>query len=415
MDTRADGNAWRLRGRWDRRAEGGIRARERLRIVLDSSWVRLLPILALAGLLRFDGLSHRGLLYWDEGKFTLEGIRLLSVLQALPHLGPGVLAGKAVGTAKPTHALLIALSYAVLGVHDYAPLMLDALAGVLQVAVLFLLGRELFGARVGLTAAAILAVSGYDIIYARSALSESDAGLCFLIGVLLWWRARNRDDGSTRAMGYLWAGIVLGLGFTINYRLIVYIVALVCTDAIMRRRRLPALLCLVAGLAVAPVLWEVIGIAAQARGAVLFRGEISYRTSTYFGEVLYQLHSRKQSVIRFSPLPYVEWFVVRQGVLLTILLLAGVIQAAVERSVRWMVPLALTLVPYGVYSFAPYIVPRNLDAALPFAALLSAAGLIRLVQRVSPRRAGRYGLWIAVVLLAVFDGFRAWPLTQMRS
>lgn len=392
----------------------------RLRAVLESSWIRLLPILTLAGLLRFDGLSNRGLLYWDEGKFALEGIRLLSLIQALPHLGPDGLAGKAVGTAKPSHALLIALSYAILGVHDYAPLMLDAAASVLQVGVLFLLGRELFGTRVGLVAALILAVSGYDIIYARSALSESDADLCFLIGVLLWWRVRTRSDAAVRPITCLWPGVVLGLAFTINYRLIVYIAPLVCMHAIMRTRRPPgetvlSLLGLVTGLVMVPVLWEAIGLVAQAHGEVLFRSEISYRPTTYFGETLYQLHGGKQSVIRFSPLPYLEWFVVRQGWPLTILLLVGVVQAAIRRSARWMVPLVLILVPYGVYTFAPFTVPRNLDAALPFAALLSAAALIQLVQEVCYPRIGRSALWGAVALLALFQGIRAWPLTQVRS
>src|SRR5205823_6665389 len=83
---------------------------------------------AHAALLRFWNISSRGLLYWDEGKFLLEGVRLLNIGAVLVGGHGSLLAGKTVGTAKPTHALLIALSYALLGIHDYSPLILDAAA-----------------------------------------------------------------------------------------------------------------------------------------------------------------------------------------------------------------------------------------------------------------------------------------------
>ncbi len=154
--------------------------------------ILLLGILALAALLRFDQLGQRGLIYWDEGKFALEGVRMLAYLQSWfgQHFYSWV--GKSVGTAKPTHALLIGLSYAIFGIHDYAALYMDAFFSVLEVAVLYLLARKLFGPSVALIATLFLAVSEYDVIYARSALSESDADLLFLIGVFVWILAANR-------------------------------------------------------------------------------------------------------------------------------------------------------------------------------------------------------------------------------
>ena len=146
----------------------------------------LAGILVLAAVLRLHSLSGRGLLYWDEAKFSLEGVRLEAYLQAIFGHPALLTAGKSVGTAKPTHALLIALSYAVFGIHDYAPLYMDAVASVVGVALAYFLGKRLFGPIPGLVGALFLAVSEYDVIYARSALSESDADALFLAGVLLW-------------------------------------------------------------------------------------------------------------------------------------------------------------------------------------------------------------------------------------
>ncbi|MBV9281721.1 MAG: glycosyltransferase family 39 protein, partial [Chloroflexi bacterium] len=188
----------------------------------------LLPILGLAALLRLAALPRRGLIFWDEAKFALEGMRVLAALQIMAgrHVLPSF--GKAIGSAKPTHALLFALAYALLGVHDYVPLLVDALASVAEVALTCLIASRLFSPVVGLIAALFLAVSQYDVLYARSALSENDATLLLLAGVLAlvpdWLGA-----GSSRRR-VLAAALLLGVGFTTNYRLIVYIAAVIAFD-----------------------------------------------------------------------------------------------------------------------------------------------------------------------------------------
>lgn len=379
------------------------------------------PILLLAATLRFDGLSGRGLLYWDEGKFALEGIRLQSVLYALPHLNSAVLEGKAVGTAKPMHALLIALSYDVFGIHDYAPIFLDATASILQIVVLFALGRLMFGTRIALVAAAFLAVSGYDIVYARSALSESDANLLFMLGVLLWWYGRESRSASGQWAGRMprfFSAILMAAAFTTNYRLIVYISTVVAIDLFVIWRQkgwrtvASSLVLWAAGLSILPILWQAIGAVAHAHGVILFRSEITYQPSSYFGEVLYQLHGGKQSVFRFNPLLYPEWYLVRQGWPLSLLLLGGLAVAAVVQTYRWIMPAALVVLPYLVYTFAPFIVPRNLDPVLPFAALLAAAALVTLIDRFGLRPIHLAGIALVLVASGVLP---AWQLTEVRS
>lgn len=389
-------------------------------------WLSLLAVLVLAAILRMYSLPDRGLLYWDEGKFTLEGIRLFSVLQALPDVRAVGLAGKAIGTAKPTHALLIAVSYRLLGIRDYAPLLLDATASVLEVGVTFLVARQLFGLRVSLLAAALLAVSGYDIIYARSALSESDADVLFLLGVLIWMWSVTRDRHRLARMSLcwvpcLWAGVLMGAAFTTNYRLIVYIATLVgiATFETWRRAGWQAATVAgsgwIAGLALFPALWQVVGMVTAAHGVILFRSEITGLPTSYLEAVLYQIHGGKQSILQFSPLPYLEWYVFRQGWPASILLAVGLIHATVERSYRWVLPAAMVLVPYVVYMFAPFIVPRNLDAALPFTAILSAATLASMVERFNSPEIRRWSFALASLLLVLAGSIIAWPLTDIRS
>jgi len=390
-----------------------------------SEWL-LLPIVVLAGVLRFDMLVKRGLLYWDEGKFALEGVRILSVLTSLPMVHPAVLAGKAIGTAKPGHALLIALAYAVLGVHDYSPLLMNATASALQVVVLFFLARQFFGPHVALLTAAFLAVAGYDIVYARSALSESDANLLFLASVLVWSTTCKPWATDFRWNRPPWSGtwlpaIMLGAAFTVNYRLIVFIAVILPADLVLRWKRTgwrhvtAAAALWAVGLLVVPLAWQLMGILTESRGVILFRGEIDYLPTSYFHEVLYQLHGGKQSVFRFSPVPYLQWYTSRQGWLAFALLLLGLGIATVDRSTRWVLPASLVLIPYGVYVFAPFIVPRNLAATLPFAALLSAASLAHLLDHLRVWRARVLAAAGVATAVAVLGSLQAWPLTTVRS
>lgn len=353
----------------------------------------LLPLILLLGaILRFQRLPDRGLLYWDEGKFALEGIRLRSLLEAVGS-GHGVaLAGKAVGTAKPTHALLIALAYLLLGTRDYAPLVMDAAFSTLQVALLFLLARRLFGPVGAAGAALFLAVSEYDVLYARSALSESDADFFLTAAVLLWivaWR-RTPERWEPAGRGLLvrlTAGALLGLAFTINYRLIVYIGVFGLIDVLLLLRRTGLSSAVRAGLVwgggflLIPVVWEIVGVVLQGHGIVLFRSEITNSAQSYISEVAYQIHGGKQAQLRFDPTVYLQWYALRETAPLLVVAFCGVVLAALNRTLPWMVAALMVLLPYLIYTFAPFIVPRNLDATLPFASLLAGGTIGALWER----------------------------------
>ncbi|MGI8826296.1 MAG: ArnT family glycosyltransferase [Chloroflexota bacterium] len=385
----------------------------------------LLAIIVVGVGLRFAHLSDRGLIYWDEGKFGLEGIRLLTVGRDIAGAHLPLTLGKAVGTAKPGHALLIALAYAIFGIHDYAALYLDAAASVLQIWLTYLVARRLFNPEIALISALLLSTSEYDAIYARSILSESDASVLLLLGVLLYLRGGNEHGApswdSRGVVSRMAAGLVLGAAFTVNYRLIVYIAVLLGIDVYLLARHamtrpvIEGIALWVAALAFAPIAWQVVDFAAGAQGVVLFRNEIAHRPTHYFAQVIYQLHQGKQSVVRFEPLPYLQWYVVRQGWYGLALLLGSLAYAGVRRSFPLVVAAAFVLVPYLVYITAPFVVPRNLNAAMPFAAMSMAAFLVKIARMVRPARAARAVVIVATLAVASANLLLAWRITAVRS
>jgi 4-amino-4-deoxy-L-arabinose transferase-like glycosyltransferase len=101
---------------------------------------------------------------------------------------------------------LIVVSEAVFGPTDFAVRLPAALAGVALVGALFLLGRELFSARVGLIAAALLAISPWHLQVSRLAFRAGLLPLTTAAGLWLFLVALRRP------WLMLPAGLILGLG-----------------------------------------------------------------------------------------------------------------------------------------------------------------------------------------------------------
>jgi hypothetical protein len=171
----------------------------------------------------------------------------------------------------------------------------------------------------------------------------------------------------------------------------------------------------VAGLALVPLLWLLVGVVTAAHGAPIFFNEITARPASYAAEVIYQLHQGKQSVLRFSPLIYAAWYINRDGVPVSLLVAVGLLWAVIRPSDARTVVGALVVVPYAMYTFAPFVVPRNLVAALPFAALLAAQGLVRTADWRPPAGRPLLGTVPVVLALTVIGTSMSWRLTEERS
>jgi 4-amino-4-deoxy-L-arabinose transferase-like glycosyltransferase len=382
--------------------------------------VVLIAIMLSAAVLRLAHLTDRGYIYWDEGKFALEGARMHDALRDLFGAGVSLGAEKAVGTAKPTHALLIGLADLLLGVHDYSALLLSAGSSTVAVGVTYLIARRLFGGWIAALSALFLAISTYDVIYARSALSESDANLFFLVGVLVW-------IGGQSPRRRVVAGALLGLAVTTNYRMLVYCGVLLIVAFIQdwrgmgRSRAVRHALAGLLGVLVFPLAWQVVDLAARVGGLVLLRNELTGRPSWYGQQLLHQLHGGKQVAAQFDPGLYLHWYLVREGWQIVLLAVVGLVAAIrcvmTARSAPPGEPLlaALVVFPLAVYSFAPFIVPRNLSTTIPFLAMLASVGLGRVLELAGLGRARRRVLVGAALIIAAVGAAESWQLVGTRS
>lgn len=118
----------------------------------------LLAILLLAGALRFHRLAAQSL--WnDEGNSARIAERPLAL----------ILEGAAGDIHPPGYYLLLHGWRALAGHSEFSLRALSAFAGVLTTLLTYLLGRRLFGLRVGIGAALLNAVSSFAIYYAQEA------------------------------------------------------------------------------------------------------------------------------------------------------------------------------------------------------------------------------------------------------
>jgi hypothetical protein len=118
------------------------------------------------------------------------------------------------------HNYLLALGMALGRTDASVGNYLSAVFGVLTLLVVFLLGRALYDARVGLLASALVALSGYHVLYSRSALLEIDLYFFLLLAALFY--VNSRRPGTRYPL--LWvslSSIALGASFLIVFRTLV--------------------------------------------------------------------------------------------------------------------------------------------------------------------------------------------------
>lgn len=105
----------------------------------------------------------------------------------------------------PGYYYLLHLWMAATGVGEFAPRFFSVLLGTLAVALVGRLGKELFGRRAGLWAAALAALSPFWVAYSQEVRMYALVLVLSLASVLLWWRLLR--EGT--AHGWLWVGLSL--------------------------------------------------------------------------------------------------------------------------------------------------------------------------------------------------------------
>lgn len=92
----------------------------------------------------------------------------------------------------------------------------SAVFGALGVGIIYLLGRTLFGRRVGLLAAALLLLDGMWLVQSRTAMNDVFVVCFIMLAYLCFYRYLTLPE--PRAHRYLWAtGVCLGLGLATKW------------------------------------------------------------------------------------------------------------------------------------------------------------------------------------------------------
>ncbi|HAJ36292.1 MAG TPA: hypothetical protein DCL15_11420 [Chloroflexi bacterium] len=182
-----------------------------------SLWlVVILMVAAILRLWRFADLPFG--VWYDEAEHGLQALRILDSPQFRP-IFEGAITG-------PAHYLyLVAGAFAWFGVSVQSIRLVSVLFGLLTVAAGYLVGAELFGRRLGLVAAALLAASSWAVTLSRFGMYSTMSTPLF---TLLTAAFLLRGLRTRRLLEFALAGVALGLGlsFYTSFRLFVPVVAI---------------------------------------------------------------------------------------------------------------------------------------------------------------------------------------------
>jgi 4-amino-4-deoxy-L-arabinose transferase-like glycosyltransferase len=163
-----------------------------------------ITVLALA--LRLYHLDALPLGMWrDEARHGLLALRILNDTNFRPVYVPEV------ADIPALLFYLAAIPIGLFGAHPWSIRLAPALAGALTPPALYYMARPLFGTRVGLVAAALLAISTWHISLSRLAFAATLGPPLTLLALGLVWRALQPEPSGKRLLEAALAGGATGL------------------------------------------------------------------------------------------------------------------------------------------------------------------------------------------------------------
>lgn len=168
----------------------------------NRDWAIVLAITLLAAALRFPALGQAPPgLYQDE---AWNGLDALQVLQ-----GERPLYFAANNGREPLFIYLVALAVGAFGPSPVAIRLVAAILGTLTIPATYALGRTWFNRRVGLLAAAILAITFWHVHLSRIGFRAVALPLCTALALAVGWRGLTED----RALRPILGGALYGVSF----------------------------------------------------------------------------------------------------------------------------------------------------------------------------------------------------------
>jgi len=196
----------------------------------------LIAILLLASFFYFYHIAQKGIFTYDEGNNFLMANTYASaaktVMNYILHGGnlqdlalqylPGAIFFTT--TAKPLFIILGALGIITFGYHDFSIFIINGIIGLGAIIALYYLARLITkNSFQALMAAFFLAISGYQVFYARAAFSSVVTGLLLVLGSFFYVKTLSQDNNFSvqiERRNLLLAGGFWGLMFLSHYNAI---------------------------------------------------------------------------------------------------------------------------------------------------------------------------------------------------
>jgi 4-amino-4-deoxy-L-arabinose transferase-like glycosyltransferase len=404
-----------------------------------------IAILSLGSFFTFFHLQKRSLLDWDEA-YYLEVIKTWRAVvdwfvyrifkpTEITQVGFSdymLEHGGAINTfAKDGFLAIVFLFSYFFGLRDITILWVNGIFGVLTVWLIYLIGKEMLGRIVGLLSCGILAISAYQLHYARSGFPQTVSVFFLYLAVFLYilsYKHKSNPNVSRRFLFF--TGISLGYAFTCHYNLFWAIPSLFLLEVVDKffsnqgmlfRNFVKRIFLLFAGALIPIFFWVctselvkfIIYLNPSFREAI--RGSLGTGSFvSYFDRILNFLTpslsvatSKGDSVYSTSQLGslfyYVKLLLLWEGPLILTLLLMGIVRL-IYRQIRYhifmeLIILILFLVPFLYWSFHSWQLSRSFVAAIPAVALILGSLLTQLVEKKYKREAHRVFTVFIILLL----------------
>lgn len=169
-------------------------------------WMLLLALLVGGMWPRLSHLERVGVRTVDEGSYCFFAISLLN-------------GDKHCIQDKPGQALILASSFALLGISQYSAVAASALLGIVSIQAFYWLGLLMKGKRAAVALAASAAFQPYLLYYNRSAASDSNFLCLCVLGLCFFFLAVGQENLEKNRPRLRWlgvSGILFGFAAAVN-------------------------------------------------------------------------------------------------------------------------------------------------------------------------------------------------------
>jgi 4-amino-4-deoxy-L-arabinose transferase-like glycosyltransferase len=319
-----------------------------------------LALLLIVGLMRFVNLGFLDLQAWDEALYAVraEGILLFG---GFLDQTPFSIGGLYSSLHPPLYVWLTSLSFAILGVTEFAARSASALFGVFTIFVVYQLGKELKDSSVGFVAALLFGLNPFVTFLARQ--GQFDTTMVFFLSLAVLSYLRTEREG--RSMPALVAGLAVGgalmtklfVGFGIPLTIVLWHIS----NPERRDSAWKPFFLSIAAMAIVAVPWHFYMTLVRGFGNPLFILD----ASAVLERSLYGVEGNVKSL---------EWFYFVNQLLVLFPLglfwfLLGIFEIFKNRDRRWMLPALWFVVFFVVFSLmrtklSVYVLPMLVPASI---------------------------------------------------